>query len=183
MVQILPFRDHALIQLREQVAMLDAANADLLAFAKGHTGAVSQIHAAVLAAMDADDFERFVHIVTQEWPLSLGLDVVVIALASEGQGVRLDASGIHIIDPRLIEDQPPVVMRIVDRGAGVFGPARPLVRAEALMRLELAPAAAQGVLALGSRHAQAFESSHGSQLLAFLGEAVARMIGRWLIDQ
>src|SRR3546814_5291046 len=64
---------------------------------------------------------------------------------------------------------PPVVMRSVEQGDGVFGPASELIRAEALIRLDLPPPLGTGLLALGSREAHAFESGHGSELLAFLG--------------
>src|SRR3546814_6954921 len=72
MGQVISFRDNALIELREKVAALDEANADLVAFARGHSGAVSQIHAAALSALDAEGLDHLIHIVTQDWPDSLG---------------------------------------------------------------------------------------------------------------
>src|SRR3546814_9272838 len=54
-------------------------------------------------------------------------------------------------------------MRSVEQGDGVFGPASELIRAEALIRLDLPPPLGTGLLALGSREAHAFESGHGSE--------------------
>lgn len=185
MGQVISFRDNALIELRDRVAALDEANADLVAFARGHSGAVSQIHAAALSAMDAEGLDHLIHIVTQDWPDSLGLDAVVIALSAGERAVRAGTSGVQMVAPLYIDDAlagPAVVMRNVNRGDGVFGPAAELIRAEALIRLDLPDPLGTGLLALGSREAHAFESGHGSELLAFLGGVVSRMISRWLLD-
>lgn len=185
MGEIVSFRDNALIELRDKVAALGEANADLVAFARGHSGAVSQIHAAALSALDAEGLDHLIHIVTQDWPDSLGLDAVAIALSAGERAVRAGTSGLQMIAPGYIEQAvtgPTVVMRAVERGDAVFGPAADLVRAEALIRLDLPEPLGTGVLALGSREAHAFESGHGSELLAFLGAVVSRMISRWLLD-
>lgn len=184
MGQVISFRDNALIELREKVAALDEANADLVAFARGHSGAVSQIHAAALSALDAEGLDHLIHIVTQDWPDSLGLDAVAIALSAGDRGVRAGTSGLQMVAPLYIDAATAgaVVMRIVEQGDNVFGPAAELIRAEALIRLDLPEPLGTGLLALGSREAHAFESGHGSELLAFLGGVVSRMISRWLLD-
>ena len=80
MGQLLSFEDHALARLRARVAAAEEAREDLLAFARGQSGALAAIHQAVLAAMDAADFDHLLHIVVQEWPLILGLDAVALGL-------------------------------------------------------------------------------------------------------
>jgi uncharacterized protein YigA (DUF484 family) len=56
-----------------------------------------------------------------------------------------------------------------------------LIRAEALVRLESEAPLPNGLLALGQREAQGFETRHGSELLVFLGRVLTRCMGRWLI--
>ena len=73
MARVIPFEDHALARLRERLGEAQEANEDLIAFARGHSGAVSAIHAAVLAAIEADSVDDLLHVVTQEWPLILGM--------------------------------------------------------------------------------------------------------------
>src|SRR3546814_12850993 len=63
---------------------------------------------------------------------------------------------------------PPVVMRSVEQGDGVFGHASELLRAEALIRRDLPPPLGTGLLALGSRQAPALERGHCSELPPFL---------------
>jgi uncharacterized protein len=74
-----------------------------------------------------------------------------------------------------------VVLRGVEQGHPMFGPAASLIRAEALVRLSNPIPLPCGLIALGQRAEQRFETRHGSELLAFLGSVLARMVGRWLL--
>jgi hypothetical protein len=182
---VISFENKALANLRARVAAAEEANQDLIAFARGHSGAVASIHEAVLAAVEAEGFDHLIHIVTQEWPQILGLDAVAVALYVGDRGVRADASGLQFVDPRLIRKSidglEGVVLRGVERGHPLFGPACELIRAEALVRLDSEPPLPNGLLALGQRSEQGFETRHGSELLVFLGRVLTRSMGRWLI--
>lgn len=184
MARVISFEDHALARLRARVAAAEEANQDLIAFARGHSGAVSSIHSAVLAALEANSFETLLHVVVQEWPLILGLDAVALALIVDERGFRVDSTGVQLVDPGLLQrslDQvDAVVLRTVDRGHPLFGPACELIRAEALIRLE--GDAPGGLIALGQRTVQPLDGRHGSELLMFLGRSLSAMIQRW-IDQ
>ena len=186
MASVIPFKDHALARLRARLGAVEEANQDLIAFARGHSGAVTSIHAAVLAAIDAEGLDHLIHIVTQLWPDLLGLDAVAMALFVGDRGMRADASGLQFVDPRVIERSlhglEGVVLRGVERGHPLFGPACDLIRAEALVRLDSDPPLPGGLLALGQRAAQGFETRHGSELLLFLGRVLTRCMGRCLIS-
>lgn len=69
MATVIPFEERAVARLRERLGAAEEANQDLIAFARGHSGAVSSIHEAVLAVIDAESIEELLHVVTQEWPL------------------------------------------------------------------------------------------------------------------
>jgi len=183
MGSVISFEDRALAHLRARVAAAEEANQDLIAFARGHSGAVASIHEAVLAGLEAEGFDHLIHIVTQEWPQILGLDAVALGLIAGEQGLRADASGLQAVEPRVIrrsiEGFEGVVLRGVERGHPLFGPACELIRAEALIRLESGPLLDGGLLVLGQRRAQGFETRHGSELLMFLGRVLTRCMGRW----
>lgn len=185
--KIIDFHAQALGRLRARVAALDEANADLLAYARGHTGAVAQIHAAALAALDADGLDHLIHVVTQDWVDILAVDAVGLALATSGQAIRASAQGLQFLDPASLGDWfergPVVTLRGVERGSAVFGPAAELIRSEALVRLTPKAPLPAGVLALGARRAHNFEGNNGGELLAFLGSVVSRMIARWLLSR
>ena len=80
MGSVINFEDRAVATLRARVAAVEEANQDLIAFARGHSGAVASIHAAVLGAIHADGLDHLIHIVTQHWPDLLGVDAVSVAL-------------------------------------------------------------------------------------------------------
>ena len=185
MGKVINFEDRAVASLRARVAAAEEANQDLIAFARGHSGAVASIHEAVLAAIESEGLDHLIHIVTQLWPQMLGLDAVAMALFVGERGVRADASGLQFVERKLIERSieglEGVVLRGVDRGHPLFGPACSLIRAEALIRLDSEPPLPNGLLAWGQRGGQGFETRHGSELLVFLGRVLTRCMGRWLI--
>lgn len=185
MGRVIQFEERAVAHLRERLGAAEEANQDLLAFARGHSGAVASIHAAVLAAFEADSIEALFHVVTQEWPLILGLDAVALSLIVGDQGFRADGGGVQSVEPqillRAIEQVDGVEMRSVERGHPLFGPACELIRAEALIRIDCEPPLPIGLIALGQRTEQSLDARHGSELLMFLGRSLAAMIRRWLI--
>ena len=186
MARVISFEEHAVARLRERLGAAQEANEDLLAFARGHSGAVASIHSAVLAAIEADSVEALLHVITQEWPLILGLDAVALALVVGEQGFRADGNGVQHVEPQLLvramEQFDGVVMRTVSRGHPMFGPACDLIRAEAIIPIHCEPPLPVGLLALGQRSEQSLDARHGSELLMFLGRSLAAIMRRWLVD-
>ena len=184
MGQLLSFEDHALARLRARVAAAEEAREDLLAFARGQSGAVAAIHQAILAALDATDFDHLLHVVVQEWPLILGLDAVALGLIAGGQGFRVDSSGVQHCEAALLRQWitggEPVELRTVKRGHALFGPTSDLIRAEALVRMP--NALPEAVLLLGQRGAEPLDGRHGSELLLFLGASLSAMLRRWTLN-
>jgi uncharacterized protein YigA (DUF484 family) len=184
MATVIPFEERAVARLRERLGAAEEANQDLIAFARGHSGAVASIHEAVLAAIDAESVEALLHVVTQEWPLILGIDAVALSLIVGGQGFRADGNGIQHVDPailrRVLDGVAGVEMRAVERGHPLFGPACDLIRAEALIRIDCEPPLPSGLLAVGQRAELSLDARHGSELLMFLGRSLAAMIRKWL---
>jgi uncharacterized protein YigA (DUF484 family) len=186
MATVIPFEERAVAQLRQRLGAAEEANQDLIAFARGHSGAVSSIHCAVLAAIEAEGVDGLLHVVTQEWPLILGIDAVALSLIVGDRGFRADGSGVQLVDPmilrRAIGQVSGVEMRTVERGHPLFGPACELIRAEALVRIQCEPPLPVGLLALGQRQALSLDARHGSELLMFLGRSLAAMIRKWLTN-
>jgi uncharacterized protein YigA (DUF484 family) len=184
MATVIPFEERAVAHLRQRLGAVEEANQDLIAFARGHSGAVASIHEAVLAAIDADSVEALLHVVTQEWPLILRIDSVALSLIIGDKGFRADGSGVQLVDPailrRAIDRVDGVEMHTVKRGHPLFGPACDLIRAEALVRIDCEPPLPSGLLALGQRAELRLDARHGSELLMFLGKSLAAMIRKWL---
>ena len=184
MAMVIPFEERAVAHLRRRLGAVEEANQDLIAFARGHSGAVSSIHEAVIAAIEADSIEALFHVVTQEWPLILGIDAVALSLIVGDKGFRADGGGVQEVDPALLRREigrvDGVQMRTVRRGHPLFGPACDLIRAQALIRIDCEPPLPSGLLALGQRAELNLDARHGSELLMFLGKSLAAMIRKWL---
>ena len=184
MATVIPFEERAVAQLRQRLGAVEEANQDLIAFARGHSGAVASIHEAVIAGIEADSIEALFHVVTQEWPLILGIDAVALSLIVGDQGFTADGGGVQLVDPallaRAIERVQGVEMRTVERGHPLFGPACDLIRAQALIRIHCEPPLPRGLLVIGQRAELSLDARHGSELLMFLGRSLAAMIRKWL---
>ncbi len=183
MGRVIQFEERAVATLRDKLGAAESARADLLAFARGHSGAVATIHHAVIAALQADSFDELVAIVTCDWPELLGIDAVALALVVNGQGFRVDQSGVEHLEPMLIERAlgaiGDVALRNVGRGHPLFGSSATAIRAEALVGLDADPPFPHGVLLLGQSGDHPLPSDEGAQLLQFLGAALGAMLRRW----
>ncbi|MEO6580052.1 MAG: DUF484 family protein, partial [Sphingomicrobium sp.] len=94
---VISFEDRAVARLRDRLGAAESARADLLAFARGHSGAVASIHSAVLAAMEAESLDDLLTVVTHDWTRLLGLDSTVMALVVGHQAFRADRHGVHLL--------------------------------------------------------------------------------------
>jgi uncharacterized protein YigA (DUF484 family) len=186
MGRVISFEERAVARLRDRLGEAETARADLLAFARGHSGAVATIHCAVMAALEADDFDALAAVVTGDWPAMLGLDRVAMALIIGDQGFRIDSAGVSRCEPALIRraagQAGEVALRSVERGHPLFGHAAEWVRAEALVAIDADAPYPRGLLLLGQSGTAAEASDQGSQLLQFLGAALGAMLRRWAGD-
>lgn len=186
MGSVIQFEERALHSLRQRLGAVESANEDLVAFARGHSGAVASIHRAVLAAIEADSFEALLDTVTRRWPGLLGLDSVALALVVGGNGYRASSRGVEHIEAPLIDRAAAalaeVELRAVARGHALFGDEAATIRAEALVRVGEAPGP-YGLLALGQSGDQSLDPRHGTALLRFLGQSLGAIIRRWTIPQ
>jgi len=180
-MQRIDFEASAVASLRRRVLEVEEINEDLIAFARGHAGAVSSIHEAVLAAIACDSPAELATVMTCRWPMLLRVDEVAFAWTVGGKAFQANRSGMREAEPRLVERMAdmmrPVEMRIVQRGHPLFGAACEGIRSEALIRLDSFSGC--GVIILGQDEAPTIEGRHGARLLRFLGQAVSHMLERW----
>lgn len=187
MGRVISFEEGAVARLRDRLGKAETARADLLAFARGHSGAVASIHQAVLRALEAASLDELLGIVTGEWPDILGLDSVVLALVVGEQAFRADRNGVQLIARpivnRAMQSRGAVELRNVERGHPLFGDAAGDVRSEALVRIDSPSPLPYGLLVLGQHGAQSPETPHGADLLLFLGASLAAMIRTWAMTE
>lgn len=183
MAQVIQFEERAVARLRERLGAAVEANEDLIAFARGHSDAVTSINSAVLEAIEAPAVESLFDVITRRWPEILGIDFASIAIVVGDRGFRADGDGIERVEAAFVERMlaglDRVEVRSVASGHPLFGAsAVGQVRAEALIRIDGPAPFPRGLIALGQRAGIAIESSHGSGLLLFLGQVVEAAVRR-----
>jgi uncharacterized protein len=186
MGKLISFEERAVATLRDRLGAAESANEDLIAFARGHSGATAAIHSAVLALMEADSLEALFEVVSRDWPRLLGLDHAVLALVADGRGFRVEADNVGTVEPRIVDRSiqrlAPITMRTVGVGHPLFGSAAKEIRSEALILLSAEAPLPYGLLLLGQCQATCLDNRHGAQLLGFLGNALGAMLRRWLMN-
>ncbi len=188
MGRVIQIEERAVARLRDRLGEVETARADLLAFARGHSGAVASIHRAVLDALEADSLDSMIAIVTREWPDALGIDSVVLVMVVGDQAFRADRDGISTIARpivnRAMQSLGAVELRNVERGHPLFGgAAAETIRSEALIRIDSPAPLPYGILMLGQAGEQALDTPRGADLLLFLGASLAAMIRRWAMSE
>src|ERR1700752_4715178 len=101
MAKVISFEERAVATLRDRLGAAESAKQDLIAFARGHSGATAAIHAAVLALIEADSLDALFDVVRRDWPRQLGLDQAALALVADGKGFRVEAGHIGTVEPRI----------------------------------------------------------------------------------
>jgi uncharacterized protein YigA (DUF484 family) len=186
MGRVISFEERAVATLRDRLGAAESAKQDLIAFARGHSGATAAIHAAVLRLIDADSVDAMFDVVRRDWPRLLGIDHSVIALVIDDRAFRIGADCVGTVEPRIvqraIERLEPITMRTVDVGHAMFGSAARDIRSEALILLQSEAPLPYGILLLGQKETACFDNRHGAQLLGFLGSSLSAMLRRWLIN-
>jgi uncharacterized protein YigA (DUF484 family) len=186
MAKVISFEERAVATLRDRLGAAESAKEDLIAFARGHSGATAAIHGAVIALMEADSLNSLFEVVAGDWPRLLGLDHAVLALVADNRGFRVEAGHVGTVEPRIvdraIERLDPVTMRTVNCGHPLFGTVARDIRSEALILLNSKAPLPYGILLLGQKDSACLDNRHGAQLLGFLGSSLNAMLHRWLMN-
>ncbi|HJO75403.1 MAG TPA: DUF484 family protein [Rhodospirillales bacterium] len=143
----------------------------------------TRTHASVLAMMSATDIGQLLRVVSEDLPLLLDVDVVVlgqeplaadtgVSPAAAPEVLQLPEGGVdrilgaeeNVCLLRDLEDK-------IEFGEMLFGAASRLVRSAVLVRLRAGSGVADGILALGSR-GDTFSPGQGTELAGFLARAL-----------
>lgn len=145
----------------------------------------TRIHRAILMLLEANNFENFVTTITLDFPSLLDIDIVSLIVETDGgvvpqihmQGVRAVPPGtIHL----LMKDKPIILETNISGLDEIYGGGAGLVKSQALVKLHIGDESPAAMIAFGSRDATAFESTQGTELVAFLGCVTERLFQAWL---
>lgn len=144
-----------------------------------------QVHEAVLSLLDIDNMSNLGHIVTQDWADNLHIDVIRICFEVDHKIAVPAINEVTYIPGGCVNDYlgKDDIIQLrgdVDVSEEIFGPAKSLVKAEALIRIAETEHNPPGILAFGSRDADMFYPGQGTELLRFLSKSFHRCLIQWL---
>lgn len=172
--------------LRGEIAALRRDALEVIETTRSNMSSQARVHAAALALIEAPDFERLTHVLGDDLPLLLDVDVVTVGFEPPAKNGPPAPAGAHLrimkagmIDAALGPDRQVLLVGDVKDDGEMFGAAAGLVRSAALARLKGGPMMPAGLLAMGSR-GHAFEPGQGTELVVFLARVIEACLKRCL---
>lgn len=181
------FQQALIRRLKRTVDEQQALSRELIDTSRDNLSTTAQVHEAIIRLLEASSFEQMIQIVTTDFAVILDVDVVTLCIETrEEDGFTLRMRGVHLVTPGAVESMfrgqsGPVKLRAQISGdPEIYGGAAPLVQSDALVRLSISPATPPAVLAFASRHADRYHPGQATELLAFMGRVVERIVRLWL---
>ena len=146
----------------------------------------NRIQSACLALLEAEDFEDFVNIIAQDFPVILNVDVCCLAVEAYGNEVpSFKHPCFHVLTPGAVKDRLgkggyACLQGDIFGDDDIYGPSAERVKSEALIRLDIAPKSHKGLLAFGSEDPGMFDPEQSIEQIAFLGQVVERFIRQFI---
>ncbi len=177
---VVNFQQAMVTKLRQDKQKSDDRTRSMVDNARQNMTLLSRIHAAVVRLSEARHFEDLNTIINDELPLMLEVDVV--ALVMEGEPTDQTACA-RFVEPGMIdaflEGQDSLLHTNMNGDERLYGPASRLVKSQALLRLTMPQESPDALLVFGSRDPLMFTDGQGTELIAFLGDVVERLIRRF----
>ena len=184
--QVVDMQSFMLQRQRSELEKLHAQHGELIGTSRANLVSQSRVHGAALAVFGARSFEQLIQTVTTDLAVMLDADVATIAVESaEPMKPKLRNQGVQILKPGTVEElfgpeRDVLLFEEIEGDPMLFGDGAGLVRSAALMRLRVSAKSPAGLLAVGTRTPGKFHVAQGTELLHFLGRAVAVAIAQWL---
>ncbi|MCY3994701.1 MAG: DUF484 family protein [Rhodobacter sp.] len=191
---IVDLRGIAIDRLETRLERLEETHSDVIAAAYENLSGTKQIHRAVLKLMEPVTLKSFLTCLRDEMPEILRVEALQLLMETDTHPVapviRSLGSLITLVKPGFINEyltrgREIPVRRItlhatLSGNTAVFHSSNHEIRSEACLTLDLGEKRPRGLLAIGSETAGYFDPSQGTDLLAFLADAVERSLRRLL---
>ncbi|MEM9710003.1 MAG: DUF484 family protein [Pseudomonadota bacterium] len=191
---VVDLRDVAMDRLERRLLRLEETHHSVISAAYDNLTGTHQIHQAVLALIEHQEFDEFIRSLATEVTDHLRVAKIHLVLESADPGANdaLDEVGdvVRTVEPGFVDaymgnlpdfEPSKVVLRRVVPGEGqLYGPSAHWVASEACLRLDIGLSRYPAMLVLGTDDPYQFSPSQGADLMAFFGGAFERLMRRWL---
>lgn len=191
---VVDLRGMAMDRQEARLARLEETHRAVIAAAYENMSSTNQVHRAIMAMLEPDVFEKFLHVLDNEVATVLRVDCLRLVLesgdAARETGVEQMAGVLRIVEPGFVagymahgRSQPPrqiVLRQTLPPTPRLYGARLSEMRSEAVMRLDLGPGRMAGMLTMACVDPMVFKPGQGTDLLAFFAGVFERSMRRWL---
>jgi hypothetical protein len=178
---VVDLQQHVINRLREELDQMRGCAEHLISTSRSNMSTQSRTHDAVLALLGAGSLAGLAHVVADDLPSLLDVDVAALGVESV-DGLAPMVPGVLSMPSELLAQTmggSDIVLRSASAGdPALFGSGAGLVTSYALVLLS-PPGLAHGLLALGSREERGFHQGQGTELLSFLARVLENCVERW----
>ncbi len=181
---IVDFQQVVLNRMRKDLGQHQQRQTALLDASRTNRQNQMRVHEAVLKLLACRTFEHLIETLTTDLTVVIDIDIATLCIES-GNVPRVAKSGVHVVPTGFIDDLLPNDGRSIFRQTPqadrrIYGSGAGLVRAEALLRLQVRSAAPPAMLALGAREPTMFHKGQSTELYTFLARIVEHCIRTWV---
>lgn len=171
-------------RLQKEVAELKSTQSELVSATRSNLQTQTMVFESIRAILQATNLAHFVHILTQDLPEILDVDVITLCV-EDGSIPLPTMTGLQKLKKGNIDkarwDERNILMRpAAPKSKAVFGPAMELVASDALIKLEVPVLNSPAMLAIGSREVGHFHPEQATDLLSFFGYCVQSTLRMWV---
>lgn len=182
---VVNFQSVLLEKLKADKSKAQKLQRELIDTVRANNSNYSRIQTAVLVLLEAENFEEFILILTQDFPTLLDVDTVSIVIESTSKEIPfIHQPGMRFVRAGTIKawlhDGDALLQPNIHGVEEIFGPGAGLVKSHALLRIEISKNTPAGLIAFGSRNPDAFSPEQGIDQIGFLAQVVERCFRFWI---
>lgn len=188
---VIDIRGRAMKALEERLDRLETVHETVIATAYDNQSGMNTIHRAVLALLEPQDFPSFLealqaevapalrieslHLLIEDGDAAILPDCPTLSFAPQGNIARMISAG-----RRAPRGDDIVLRATADITRDLHDTSRGRIWSEALIPLNLGSGHGAALILMGSKEAQRFSPSHGTDLLRFFAQVFRLALLRWL---
>lgn len=182
---VVDFQSALLQRLKNDKSTAQKLQRELIDTVRANMSNYGRIQTAVLVLLEAESFEEFVAVMTDDFPVLLDVDTVNLVIESTSKEIPfINQAGIRFARQgtvkKWLNEGDALLQNNIHGHEEIFGPGAGLVKSQALLRLEISQNTPAGIIAFGSRDPEAFQPDQAIDQIGFLAQVVERCFRIWL---
>lgn len=178
------FQKYMLARLQDDFVALKGEHEDLMELMQENLQRQNRINSAILALMDAPDFNATIRLIGHEFAGLLEQEAVGFFLEAGGWLDVGDYDGLTVVQPgvvgRWLNGRDLVLEEVRVGQKDLFGDKFQAVKSQALIRIVIREGLPPGLLALGHGDAMHYATGLATEQLECLGGVIERCLRKWV---